>query len=103
MHLRTDVEGLPVAVLLTPGEARESTVHSDPMAAHDVNPDVLLADRRYARDAIRDGVRNPGGTPEIPFKKNRRVRHFATRALNAQRNRVERIINRMKNSRRAAT
>jgi transposase len=73
------------------------------MAAHDFDPDVLLADRGYDSDAIRDDVRIRGGTPEIPTKKNRRVQHSVNRDIYALRNRIERFINRLKNSRRVAT
>ena len=72
------------------------------MADHDVDPEVLLADRGYNSDAIRDDVLSRGGEPEIPTKKNRRVQHSVNRALYALRNRIERCINRLKNSRRVA-
>jgi len=48
-------------------------------------------------------VRARGATPEIPTKKNRHVQHSVDRALYALRNRIERFINRLKNSRRVAT
>jgi transposase len=44
-----------------------------------------------------------GGTPEIPTKKNRRLQHSVDRARYALRSRIERFINRLKNSRRVAT
>jgi hypothetical protein len=40
---------------------------------------------------------------EIPTKKNRRVQHSVDRAICVLRNRIERFINRLKNSRRVAT
>jgi transposase len=64
---------------------------------------VLLADRGYDSDAIREDVRARGGTPEIPTKKNRCVQYSVDRAVYALRNRIERFINRLKNSRRVAT
>ena len=73
------------------------------MAEHEIDPEVLLADRGYDSDAIREDVRARGGVPEIPTKKNRRVQHPVDRALYALRNRIERFINRLKNSRRVAT
>ncbi len=88
---------------LTPGEAHDSTAYADLMADHGTNPKVLLADRGYDSDAIRDDVRSRGGTPEIPTKKNRLVQHSVNRAIYAMRNRIERFINRLKNSRRVAT
>ena len=103
IHLRTNAEGLPIGLLLTPGEAHDSTVYPDLMAEYDSDPEVLLADRGYDSDAIREDVRARGATPEIPTKKNRHVQHSVDRALYALRNRIERFINRLKNSRRVAT
>ncbi len=73
------------------------------MAEHDVDPEVRLADRGDDSDAIREDARARGATPEIPTKKNRRVQHSVDRALYALRNRIERCINCLKNSRRVAT
>ena len=58
IHLRTNAEGLPIGILLTPGEAHDSTAYVDLMAECDADPDVLLADRGYDSDAIRDDVRH---------------------------------------------
>ena len=103
IHARTNAEGLPIALILTPGEAHDSTAFIDLMAEHDANPDGMLGDKGYDGDAIRDEVRARGGTPEIPTKKNRRFQHTIYRALYATRNRIERLFNRLKNSRRVAT
>jgi transposase len=73
------------------------------MAEHESDPDVLLGDKGYDSDAIRDDVRARGGTPEIPTKKNRLIQHTVNRVLYATRNRIERFFNRLKNSRRVAT
>ena len=73
------------------------------MTEYDADPDVMLGDKGYDSDAIRDQVRTRGGTPEIPTKKNRRVQHSVNRVLYATRNRIERFFNRLKNSRRVAT
>ena len=88
---------------MTPGEAHDCTAYSDLMAEHDVEPEVLLADRGYDSDAIREDIRSRGGEPQIPTKKNRLVQHSVNRALYALRNRIERLFNRLKNSRRVAT
>ena len=90
-------------MILTPGEAHDCTAFDDLMAEHDIDPDVLLADRGYDSDAIRDEVRARGGEPEIPTKRNRLVQHSVNRTLYATRNRIERFFNKLKNSRRVAT
>ena len=63
------------------------------MMQRDSDPAILLGDRGYDSDAIRDGVRARGGQPEIPMKRNRRVQHSANRRIYPLRNRVERFIN----------
>ena len=47
IHARTNGEGLPVALLLTPGEAHDSTAFPDLMAEYDADPDVMLGDKGY--------------------------------------------------------
>jgi transposase len=47
--------------------------------------------------------RDRGAVPEIPTKRNRHVQDGVNRPLHALRNRIERFINRLKNSRRVAT
>jgi len=73
------------------------------MAEHDADPEVMLGDKGYDSDAIRDDVRARGGAPEIPTKRNRRIQRTVNRTLYATRNRIERFFNRLKNSRRVAT
>ena len=73
------------------------------MAEHDVDPEVILGDKGYDSDAIRDAVRARGGRPEIPTKRNRHIQHTVNRILYATRNKIERFFNRLKNSRRVAT
>ena len=40
---------------------------------YDADPKVVLADKGYDSDAIRDEVRALGARPEIPTKKNRTI------------------------------
>ncbi len=80
-HARTNAEGLPIALILTPGEAHDSTAFTDLMAEHDADPAVMLADKGYDSDAIRDEVRARGGTPEIPTKKNWHIQHTVNRTV----------------------
>ena len=89
--------------MLTPGEAHDATAYDDLMAERDSDPATLLADRGDDSDPIREDIRARGGTPEIPTRRNRRVQHSVDQARYALRNRIERFINRLKNSRRVAT
>jgi len=73
------------------------------MDERESDPGVLLADRGYDSDAIRQHARDRGTTPEIPTKRNRRIQHSVDRSLYALRNRIERCFNKLKNNRRIAT
>ena len=94
---------MPIGIILSPGEAHDSTAYADLMEERDSDPGILLADRGYDSDAIRQDARDRGTIPEIPTKKNRRIQHSVDRPLYALRNRIERGFNKLKNSRRIAT
>ncbi|PHK93362.1 hypothetical protein CR162_18920, partial [Pseudoroseomonas rhizosphaerae] len=84
-----------IALTLTPGEAHDSTACGVLMEERDSDPGILLADRGYDSDAMRQDMRDRGGQPEIPTKRNRRIQHSVQRPLYALRNRIERCINRL--------
>ena len=96
IHTRTNTEGLQIALLLTLGEADDSTAFPNLMAEYDADIEVMLGDTGYDSDAIRDEARARGGQPEIPTEKNRIVQRTVNRALYATRNRIERFFNRLK-------
>ena len=64
---------------------------------------VVLADRGYDSDHIRNIVTSRGGTPVIPGKTNRKVPIHVDSITYALRNRIERCFNKLKCSRRFAT
>lgn len=103
IHLRANADGLPVGVVLTPGEDHDATAYAGLMDERDSNPGVLLADRGYDSDEVRRDARDRGATPEIPTRRNRRVQHSVDRDLYALRGRIECFINHLKNARRVAT
>jgi transposase len=103
VHLRANAEGLPIGVVLTPGEPHDATAYADLMEERDSEPGILLAGRGYDSDAIRRDARDRGAVPEIPTKRNRAVQHSVDRRLYALRNRIERFINHLENLRRVAT
>lgn len=102
VHLRATADGLPIGVVLTPGEAHDVTAYPELMGERDSDPGVLLGDRGYDSDEIRRDVRDRGATPEIPTRRNRKARHSVDRRLYALRARIECLINRLKNNRRVA-
>jgi hypothetical protein len=52
IHARTNIEGLPLGFVITPGEAHDATAYDELMATDDVRPKTLLADRGYDSDPI---------------------------------------------------
>lgn len=73
------------------------------MAARDSDPGVLLADKGYDSDAIRQDLRDRGAAPEIPTKRTRKAQHSVDKPLYALRARIECFIGKLKNQRRVAT
>ena len=66
-------------------------------------PKVLIADRGYDSDAIRDDLIARGAEPVIPMRRNRKAQDAVDSAIYALRNLIERCFNKLKNSRRLAT
>ena len=64
---------------------------------------MLLGDRGYDSDRLRQDARDRGARPEIPTKRSGRVQHSVSKCLYALRARIECFINRFKNCRRVAT
>jgi len=63
---------------------------------------VLIADKGYDSDAIREAL-EAGGGAVIPARRNRKEQPPVDGSIHALRNRIERCINRLKNARRLAT
>ncbi len=63
----------------------------------------FLGDKGYSSQDIREKLRSRGATPVIPRKSNEKNRERFNRGLYRERNRVERLINRLKQNRRVAT
>lgn len=124
VHLACDGRGLPLAVVVTPGNVNDSTVFDDVMDAVKVSrggagrprrrPDAVIADKAYSSRAIRQALRRRGIRAVIPERadqKANRVRRGQTggrppafdRELYKARNVVERCFNRLKQFRAIAT
>ena len=73
------------------------------MDAEGPAPKVLLADKGYDADFIRDDMGRRGGFAMIPTKKNRLIQLPVDGAIYALRNIIERCFNKLKNARRLAT
>lgn len=103
INARTNAEGLPIGIVITPGQAHDVTAYPALMEEVDDDPEQMLADKGYDSDAVRDDIEARGGQAQIPSKANRKVQHLVDKAIYALRNRIERFFNRIKNSRRVAT
>lgn len=103
INARTNAEGLPIGIVITPGQAHDATAYPALMEEVDDDPEQMLADKGYDSDAVRDDIEARGGQAQIPSKANRKVQHLVDKAIYALRNRIERFFNRIKNSRRVAT
>lgn len=103
ISLRCNAVGLPIGVVLSEGQAHDSTDYPELMAERDSDPGVMLADKAYDSDLIRQDLRDSGAAPEIPTKRNRLVQFSVSRRLYALRARIECFIGHLKEQRRIAT
>jgi transposase len=103
INARTNAEGLPIGVVITPGQAHDVTAFPALMQEIERDPEQMLGDRGYDSEAVRNEIEERGGEAAIPSTANRKVQHVVDKALYALRNRIERFFNRAKNSRRVAT
>jgi transposase len=97
-----DEQGLPVRLVISPGQASDKTVA--PALLADLPPArALVADRGYDAQAIIDLVRQAGGQAHIPTCRDRKLQRSVDPALYRQRNLVERFFCKLKHFRRIAT
>ena len=73
------------------------------MEQRDSDPGVLLADKGYDSDAIRQDARDRCAIPARPTKRNRKVQYSIDKPLYRLRSRIECFIGHLKEQRRIAT
>ena len=103
IHLRTNGSGLPVAVGIAPGQASDYTATIPLLDVDDPEPKVLIADRGYDANWLRETIEARAITPIIPTRKGRKIQVPVDGHIYALRNRIERCFNKLKNARRLAT
>ncbi|MGA7425602.1 MAG: IS5 family transposase [Rhodoplanes sp.] len=103
INARTNAEGLPIGIVITPGQAHDVTAFPALMQEIDCDPEQMLGDKGYDSEAVRNDIEQRGGEAAIPSTATRKIQHAVDKALYALRNRIERFFNRAKNSRRVAT
>ena len=117
MHLRADGGGKPLVLVLSGGERHESCYVDALLAGSGVRrlrsgrprvrPEQIVGDRGYSYSTVRHLLARRGIRAVIPRRRDQRPSDGRHRPLNRaayrQRNRVERLINRLKQYRRVAT
>lgn len=88
--------------MLTPGQAADCRA-AEVLLQRLPSGALVMADRAYDTDAVRDQIQARGAVPNIPSKRNRRWRRCFSPALYRGRNAIERMFGRLKDFRRIAT
>jgi transposase len=102
IHAVVDAAGLPVRLLLTPGQASDKTTL--PSLIEGLRPArEAIADRGYSARSIIDRFAARGTTAHIPSQSNVRVVRTVDLQRYRQRNLVERFFCKLKHFRRIAT
>ena len=97
-----DMNGLPILLKITPGQSNDGRSAADMFDSLEAG-DVLLADRAYNSDALRNAMEERGVVANIKPMPNR-VRHPTFSApLYKLRNAVERFFSKIKHYRAIAT
>jgi transposase len=101
IHTAVNGLGLPVKLVLTPGQAADVTQAKTLIEG--VPFEVMIGDRGYDSDEVVQAVETQGGEAVIPSRKNRKVPRMIDLDRYKDRNLVERFWARVKQYRRAAT
>ena len=102
IHALTDARGLPLELVLTPGQAGDCPVAAG-LLGHLHENTIVLADKAYDADWLRRQIEAAGAAPNIPPMVHRRWKPCFSPVLYRARNRIERFFNRIKHFRRLAT
>jgi transposase len=113
VHVRAEGQGKPLIFTLTGGERHEQTVFESLMEGSAVRragrgrprmrPERLVGDKGYSTEKVRVYLRRHGIGVLIPHRTNQPANGLFDRRLYRERNRIERLINRLKQFRRIAT
>ncbi len=102
IHALVDANGLPISLKLTEGQAHDGRSAAD-MLDEIAAGQVLLADRAYDSDALRNALAERGAWANVkPMPRRLNVPAFSA-FLYRYRNLVERFFNKLKHSRAVAT
>ncbi|MCC2975661.1 IS5 family transposase [Sphingomonas sp. PL-96] len=97
IHVVVDAQGLPIRLGLTAGQT------ADTLLSHLGPRTIVLADKAYEADRIRELIQDQGATPNIPPKSNRKWKPCFSKRLYREPNLIERFFSKLKHFRRVAT
>lgn len=113
LHLRAEGGGKPITAVLTAGERHEQlalpalldtgAVPRKGRGRPRLRPRRVAGDKGYSSPTARKRLRARRIRPVIPTRKGERLQPTFDKAAYRERNRVERLINRLKQFRRIAT
>ena len=95
IHAVVDAKGLPIRLGLTPGQAYDGEAAMELLNALPENA-MVLADKAYDANAIREMINGQGAWANIPPKSNRKDPICFSPYLYKARNLVERFFNKIK-------
>jgi transposase len=101
IHVAVNGLGLPVKLVLTPGQAADVTQAETLLEGAPF--EVVIADRGYDSQAVAAAIEKRGGEAVIPSKKNCKVQRTYDRERYKDRNLAERFWAKIKHYRRVAT
>jgi transposase len=102
IHALVDADGLPIALKLTEGQAHDGRAACDMLGSLAAG-NILLADRAYDSDALRQALAQRGAWANVKPMPNRRNIPAFSSFLYRYRNLVERFFNKLKHFRAVAT
>ena len=102
IHALVDANGLPIEIVLSKGQAHDGPV-AKRLLDHVSKGSIVLGDKAYDADSLRDDIAERGGWANIPSKSNRREPAPFSAFLYRYRNLIERFINKLKHFRAIAT
>jgi hypothetical protein len=81
INARTNAEGLPIGIEITPGQTHDVTAYPALMDDIDCDPEQMLGDKGYDSKAVRQDVEQRGGAAVIPSLASRKIQHAVDKAV----------------------
>lgn len=102
IHLVAEAQGLTIRLGLIAGQTLDGQI-ADTLLNHLGPRTIVLADKAYDADRIRELIQDQGATPKIPPKSSRRWKPCFSKRLYRERNLIERFFSKLKHFRPVAT